>query len=111
MPQLNLKPNHKAIRDYYATLQEYEQQGIRHEGAVSNSFAFFLDSCTKQVNGTFIAQYAMHTAAGKRIVIDGLVRNEFELPLAYWEAKDVDDDLLKAVKEKRDAGRYPTRGV
>ena len=106
MPRLNLKPNHKAIRDYYATLQEYEQQGIRHEGAVSNPFAFLLDSCTKQIKGTFIAQYAMQTAAGKRIVIDGLVRNEFELPLAYWEAKDVDDDLLKAVEEKRDAG-YP----
>ena len=106
MPRLNLKPNHKAIRDYYATLQEYEQQGIRHEGAVSNPFAFLLDSCTKQIKGTFIAQYAMQTAAGKRIVIDGLVRDEFELPLAYWEAKDVDDDLLKAVEEKRDAG-YP----
>ncbi len=106
MPRLNLKPNHKAIQDYYATLQEYEQQGIRHEGAVSNPFAFLLDSCTKQIKGTFIAQYAMQTAAGKRIVIDGLVRNEFELPLAYWEAKDVDDDLLKAVEEKRDAG-YP----
>ena len=106
MPRLNLKPNHKAIRDYYATLQEYEQQGIRHEGAVSNPFAFLLDSCTKQIKGTFIAQYAMQTAAGKRIVIDGLVRDEFELPLAYWEAKDVDDDLLKAVQEKRDAG-YP----
>ena len=106
MPRLNLKPNHKAIRDYYATLQEYEQQGIRHEGAVSNPFAFLLDSCTKQIKGTFIAQYAMQTAAGKRIVIDGLVRDEFELPLAYWEAKDVDDNLLKAVEEKRDAG-YP----
>ncbi|MDE0012593.1 MAG: N-6 DNA methylase [Candidatus Poribacteria bacterium] len=106
MPRLNLKSNHKAIRDYYATLQEYEQQGIRHEGAVSNPFAFLLDSCTKQIKGTFIAQYTMQTAAGKRIVIDGLVRNEFELPLAYWEAKDIDDNLLKAVEEKRDAG-YP----
>ena len=106
MPRLNLKPNHKAIRDYYATLWEYEQQGIRHEGAVSNPFAFLLDSCTKQIKGTFIAQYAMQIAAGKRIVIDGLVRNEFELPLAYWEAKDVDDNLPKAVEEKRDAG-YP----
>ena len=110
MPRLNLKPNHKAIRDYYATLQEYEQQGIRHEGAVSNPFAFLLDSCTKQIKGTFIAQYAMQTAAGKRIVIDGLVRDEFELPLAYWEAKDVDDDLLKAVQEKRDAG-YPFNNI
>ena len=57
MPKLNLKPSHKAIRDYYATLQQYEQHAVRHEGAVSNPFAFLLDTCTKQVNGTFIPQF------------------------------------------------------
>ena len=106
MPQLNLKPNHKVIRDYFVTLQQYEQQAIRHEGAVSNPFAFLLDSCTKQINGTFIPQYQMRTAAGNRIVIDGAILDEYRLPLAYWEAKDIDDDLLRAVQEKRDAG-YP----
>ena len=106
MPQLNLKPNHKAIRDYYATLHQYEQHAITHEGAVSNPFAFLLDTCTKQINGTFIPQYSMRTAAGNRIVIDGAILNEYQLPLAYWEAKDIDDNLLKAVQEKRDAG-YP----
>ena len=106
MPQLNLKPNHKAVRDYYATLQQYEQHAITHEGAVSNPFAFLLDTCTKQVNGTFIPQYRMRTAAGNRIVIDGAILDEYQLPLAYWEAKDIDDNLLKAVEEKREAG-YP----
>ena len=106
MPQLNLKQNHKAVRDYYATLQQYEQQGIRHEGAVSNPFTFLLDACTKQVNGTFIPQYPMRTAAGNRIVVDGAILDEYQLPLAYWEAKDIDDNLLKAVEEKRKAG-YP----
>ena len=106
MPQLNLKPNHKVIRDYYATLQQYDQRAITHEGAVSNPFTFLLDSCAKQINGTFIPQYQMRTAAGNRIVIDGAILDEYDLPLAYWEAKDVDDDLLKAVQEKRDAG-YP----
>ena len=106
MPQLNLKPNHKAVRDYYATLQQYEQHAITHEGAVSNPFAFLLDTCTKQMNGTFIPQYPMRTAAGNRIVIDGAILDEYQLPLAYWEAKDIDDNLLKAVEEKREAG-YP----
>ena len=106
MPQLNLKPNHKVIRDYYATLQQYDQRAITHEGAVSNPFTFLLDSCAKQINGTFIPQYQMRTAAGNRIVIDGAILDEYDLPLAYWEAKDVDDNLLKAVQEKRDAG-YP----
>ena len=106
MPKLNLKPNHKAIRDYYATLLQYEQQGITHEGAVSSPFDTLLHTCAKQINATFIPQHPMHTAAGNRIVIDGMIRDEYGLPLAYWEAKDIDDDLAKAVQDKRDAG-YP----
>ena len=106
MPQLNLKPSHKAIRDYYTTLQQYDRHAITHEGAVSNPFAFLLDSCAKQVNATLIPQYAMRTTNGNRIVIDGAILDEFGLPFAYWEAKDIDDDLPKAVAEKQAAG-YP----
>ncbi|MDE0398604.1 MAG: N-6 DNA methylase, partial [Candidatus Poribacteria bacterium] len=106
MPQLNLKSNHKAIRDYYTTLQQYEQQGITHEGAVSSPFDTLLQSCTKQMNATLVPQYPMRARKGNRIVIDGAILNEYGLPLGYWEAKDIDDNLAKAVQEKRDAG-YP----
>ncbi len=106
MATLNLKPSHKAIRDYYTTLQQYEQQGIRHEGAVSSPFDTLLHACAKQINATFVPQHAMHTASGNRIVIDGVIRHEHGFPFAYWEAKDIDDNLAKAVQEKRDAG-YP----
>ena len=110
MPKLNLKPTHKPIRDYYATLQQYDQHNATHEGAVSNPFAFLLDTCAKQLNATLIPQYGMHTAKGNRIVIDGVVFDEYGLPFAYWEAKDIDDDLLKAVADKRDAG-YPLDNI
>ena len=106
MPQLNLKPNHKAIRDYYATLQQYEQHNITHEGAVSNPFAFLLNACAKQADATLVPQYPMRTPAGNRIVLDGVILDAYRIPFAYWEAKDIDDDLYKAVQEKRDAG-YP----
>ena len=106
MPQLNLKPSHKAIRDYYATLQQYEQHDIRHEGAVSNPFAFLLDACAKQADATLVPQYPMRTPAGNRIVLDGVILDAYRIPIAYWEAKDMDDDLHRAVQEKRDAG-YP----
>ena len=106
MPRLNLKPSHKPIRDYYTTLQQYDQHDATHEGAVSNPFAFLLDTCAKQIDATLIPQYGMHTAKGNRIVIDGAVLDEYGLPFAYWEAKDIDDDLAKAVQDKRDAG-YP----
>ena len=106
MPQLNLKPNHKAIRDYYATLQQYAQHDITHEGAVSNPFAFLLDACAKQADATLVPQYPMRTPAGNRIVLDGVILDAYRIPFAYWEAKDIDDDLYRAVQAKRDAG-YP----
>ena len=110
MPQLNLKPNHKAIRDYYATLQQYDKHNATHEGAVSNPFAFLLDTCAKQINATLIPQYTMRTPQGNRIVIDGVILDEYGLPLAYWEAKDIDDNLSRSVQEKREAG-YPLNNI
>ena len=110
MPQLNLKPSHKAIRDYYATLQQYDKHDITHEGAVSSPFDTLLQACARQINATLVPQYPMRTPKGNRIVIDGAVLDEFRLPLAYWEAKDTDDDLRKAVEEKRDAG-YPLDNI
>ncbi len=110
MPDLNLKPTHKPIRNYYATLQQYEQHDITHEGAVSAPFETLLNTCAKQVNTTLIPQYAMHTATGDRIVIDGAVLNEYGIPIAYWEAKDIDDDLDRAVQQKREAG-YPLDNI
>ena len=110
MPKLNLKPTHKPVRDYYATLQQYEQHDVTHEGAVSAPFETLLNTCARQVNATIIPQYAMHTATGNRIVIDGAVLNEYGIPIAYWEAKDIDDDLDIAVQQKREAG-YPLDNI
>ena len=110
MPQLNLKPNHKAVRDYYATLQQYDKHDITHEGAVSSPFDTLLHTCAKQMNATFVPQYPMRTAADNRIVIDGTILDEYGLPFAYWEAKDMDDDLARAVIDKREAG-YPLDNI
>ena len=110
MPKLNLKPNHKAIRDYYATLQEYDKHDITHEGAVSSPFETLLHVCAKQVNGTLVPQYPMRAPKGNRIVIDGAILDEYGLPLAYWEAKDMDDDLSRSVIDKRETG-YPLDNI
>ena len=110
MPRLTLRPNHKSVRDYYATLQQYDKHDITHEGAVSNPFAFLLDACAKQMNATLVPQYPMRTPKGNRIVIDGAIIDEYGLPLAYWEAKDIDDDLSRSVQEKREAG-YPLDNI
>ena len=110
MPQLNLKPNHKTIRDFYTTLHQYEQHNIIHEGAVSSPFETLLHACAKQINATLVPQYGMHTPQGNRIIIDGVVLDAYGLPFAYWEAKDIADDLTKAVQEKQDVG-YPLDNI
>ena len=106
MPQLNLKPSHKAVRDYYATLRQYDRHNVTHEGAVSSPFEMLLTVCAKQVDATLIPQFAMRAPSGNRIVLDGVILDAYGLPFAYWEAKDMDDNLTRAVQEKREAG-YP----
>ena len=110
MPQLTLKPGHKAVRDYYATLQQYDKHDITHEGAVSVPFEMLLTVCAKQVDATLIPQFAMRAPSGNRIVLDGVILDEYGLPFAYWEAKDIDDDLSISVQEKREAG-YPLDNI
>ncbi|RKU27352.1 DNA helicase [Candidatus Poribacteria bacterium] len=109
MPLLNLKPTHKPIKDYYATLQQFNQQAITHEGAVSAPFGTLLNICAKQIDATFSQQYQMQTDSGDRIIIDGAV-TKLGMPLAYWEAKDIHDDLPQAVQEKQQAG-YPLDNI
>ncbi len=110
MKKLNLKPTHKPIRDYYEALEQYHQHNIKHEGAVSNPFAFLLATCAKRVGVTLEPQHAMRSPKGNRIVIDGAIIDQYRLPIAYWEAKDMDDDLPKAIQEKRDKG-YPFNNI
>ena len=106
MPQLNLKPSHKVVRDYYATLRQYDKHSVTHEGAVSSPFEMLLTVCAKQVDATLIPQFTMRAPSGNRIVLDGVILDAYGLPFAYWEAKDMDDNLTRAVQEKREAG-YP----
>ena len=109
MQQLNLRPTHKPIRDYFATIQQLTDQQITHEGAVSAPFGSLLDHCAKQIDATFSQQFPMTTRTGNRIVIDGAV-TKLGLPLAYWEAKDIHDDLPQAVQQKIQDG-YPTDNI
>ena len=93
MKQLTLKPHHKPVREYYATLRAYAARDIKHEGAVSTPFQALLHACAKQVDATLVPQYAVRTETGTRIVIDGMLLDAYGLPLAACEFKDVDDDL------------------
>lgn len=109
MKALNLKPNHKAIRDYYEAITKLASEGISHEGAVSPAFAQLLRHCATQLKLTLIEKHPMKRNS-HIIIVDGLLNNEFNVPHGYWEAKDTRDDLEVEVKKKFAAG-YPKNNI
>ena len=115
MRDLNLNPNSKPVRDYYATLQQYATQGILHEGAVSTPLQTLLTTCARQVGATFVPQYAMRPSIDAfsnraRIVLDGALLDAYGLPFAFVEAKDIDDVLEVEIQRKFDVG-YPDTNI
>ena len=43
-----LTTGHPAIKEYYALLEQYRQQRVRHEGAVSTAFENLLMQLSKE---------------------------------------------------------------
>ena len=107
---INLKPNHKIIKDYYAALKQYEQLGQTNETAVSMAGMKLLEWCGRKLNWTLIPGY-QKTVGQRKIYLDGaLIDNKHRFEFGFWEAKDMKDDLPKEVKRKFEAG-YPSDNI
>jgi predicted helicase len=106
---LNLKPSHKAVKDYYDTLSNLADLRASHEGAVSPAFAALLQHCARQFKWTLVEKYSVKRN-GHHVVVDGGLVDDFKLVHGHWEAKDSDDDLGKEVKKKFAAG-YPKDNI
>ena len=106
MPTLNLKPNHAAITEYYAAQERYAQQNVTRETAVRGAFIPLLEVCARQMHWTLLLEEPLHTQQNRRIVIDGVLVDDFRLPQGYYEAKDILDDLDAEIDKKIAAG-YP----
>ena len=109
MITLNLKPNHKAVKDYYDALNELIALGASHEGAVSPAFAALLRHCARQFDWTLLEQHSVKRN-GHPIRVDGALADGFKLVHGYWEAKDSNDDLDKEIKKKFAVG-YPKDNI
>ena len=110
MPNLNIKPTHKPIKNYYAELQEYDSIGAAHEGAVRTAFQNLLQHYSRQADLILVCEQPHYTAENKQIRPDGEVVDTFKLPFGYWEAKDTQDDLYVEAAKKFTAG-YPTKNI
>ena len=107
---LNLRPTHKIIKDYYSELDQFDQVGATHEGAVRSAFQSLLQGCARQFDWTLVPEHSMRVHQNRRIVVDGALMDNFRLTHGYWEAKDEDDDLPSEVVRKFERG-YPRDNI
>ncbi len=110
MQQLNLKPTHKLVRNYYEVLGQFGQLNIDHEMAVRSAFQDLLKGCGQKFDWTLVPEYQFHPAKLNAVRVDGALLDAFRLPRGYWEAKDEHDDLDKEIRAKLDKG-YPKNNI
>ena len=109
MNRLNLKPSHKAVKQYFDEMESITSFHLFSEGAVSPAFANLLRRSGRQLGLTLAEQYTMKRN-DHRIRVDGAMLDSFKLVHGVWEAKDTDDDLVKEVKRKFERG-YPRDNI
>ncbi len=100
----SIKPTHKAIRQYYQSLQTYTDLHVKHEGALETAFSRLLADTAKLHGWTLIPKQKM-TIGKHNIFPDGVLRDIFSRR-GFWEAKDTDDDLDAEISKKIARG-YP----
>ena len=110
MPTLSLKPSHQSVKAYYDSLDRFGRLGVTHESAVRSAFQTLLEGCGRQFGWTLVPEYSISLARNRRIVVDGALIDDFQLPQGYWEAKDIHDDLPGEVLRKITAG-YPRSNI
>ena len=107
----DIKPTHRPIINFYAELKQYENLGATNETEVRLAFATLLQHYARQNNLTLICEKSIRTPQDNIIYVDGMLTdNNFGLPRGYWEAKDLHDNLITAIKQKFDAS-YPQDNI
>jgi len=110
MQQLNLKPSHRLVKNYYEVLGQFGQLNIDHEGAVRDAFQDLLKGCGHQFDWTLVSEYQFQRKNLHPLRIDGALLDTFRLARGYWEAKDEHDDLEKEIRSKLEKG-YPKNNI
>ena len=104
-----IKSTHKAIQGYYSALQSFSTLNVSHETGVRTAFQNLLTETARMQRWTLITEQTLKVG-GKNIRPDGVMRDEFNLPRCYWEAKDTDDDLEVEIRKKSAKG-YPLSNI
>jgi len=110
MSLLEIKPAHKPIKQYYDALAEFERQGVTKETAVRGAFQEVLTTYARKLKWNFTAEHTVTLTNKNKGSVDGVITDEFTVPMGYWEAKDSDDDFKKEIRHKFEIG-YPKSNI
>jgi predicted helicase len=99
------------IHDYRSDLDRIKAvSGARRESVLREAFKALLRRWGRGRDLLLVAEHSLITAKGNRIILDGALLNTMRLPFGYWEAKDVDDQLDRAIADKFRKG-YPKDNI
>ncbi len=73
MPSLILKPTHKAVTAYYASLAKFARLGIKHETAVRSAFQELLEHCARQFDWKLVPEYRIKRKGQADASADGAI--------------------------------------
>lgn len=104
-PEL-IKRGNISVKRYYETIAGYSSADVRHETALRSAFQNLLAETAKK-RGWMLVPELGSKSSGVRVVPDGTLNDQFNIPRGYWEAKDTDDNLDKEIASKIKKG-YPT---
>ncbi|HVO68547.1 MAG TPA: hypothetical protein VMT24_00795, partial [Aggregatilineaceae bacterium] len=104
-----VRPTHKAIRGYYEALRQYTGQGVTNELALRPAFQNLLTESAHLKKWTLVPEQGVKIN-GRIVYPDGTLRDQWQLPHGYWEAKDTADDLDTEIRKKRERG-YPFNNI
>ncbi len=101
-----IKPTHKSLAEYHATLAQLAEQNATTEGNLRRAFSHLLATTAKLHDWTLVEEdtRAPSTAPGTAIRTDGTLYDRNRLPRRYWEAKDASDNLTAEIRKKKARG-------
>lgn len=111
MPQSSaIKPTHKAIKQYYQSLREYQAYDVKNEGAVETAFSHLLAATSRTIRWQLLPKQPLQLKDKKSVIPDATLRDIFNPRCGFWEAKDSQDDLDQEISKKLAKG-YSTNNT
>lgn len=105
MMKINAQRN-KTFDGYYQALKDLRGLWVTNEEGLRPAFQGLLTTFGKEMGWTLVLEQALPNGCEP----DGTLRDSFNLPRGYWEAKDTKDDLETEIKKKIARG-YPLTNI